>query len=189
MEKVTFEQVGNAAQEMITRGETLWVKMVSFALTALPAAIKAAPDDRKALSEAFQQHEAEYKEKHENANLNAIGAYRSAKSIIGAAAHYKVPLVEKGKVRGKSEVEKAIKDVREKPSAIATVVRSCTTIDGKLDELAGGDWAVAYSTIKTLFDKVTKKAEEVLKAKGKQALDKKAEKLLEQQEEAEAVTK
>lgn len=154
MTKVTFDQVAKAATDLQQRGANLWTLSVTFAVTAMTAAIKTAHEDEgEALRDAWKLHEAQYKSSNE-VNLNTIGAYRSAKSVISAAARYNVPLVEKDKVRGKTEVEKAIDAVREKQSAAATIQRSLTTVDNKLAEVTkSNELAAVYLLIDALHKK------------------------------------
>lgn len=176
--KVTFADVAKCAQDMVKRGADLWNTAVLFATSTLSDSIKsAATDEGKALKAAWQEHEAGYKKEHD-VNLNTIGAYRSAKSVVSAAARYGVPLLDKGKPRGKTEVEGAIKDVREKPSAVATITRSFTTIDGKLADVAGAqEWAIVYTQAQAMFQKIGKMAGEAMKAKPSE-IAKQAEKLV-----------
>lgn len=167
MSKLTFSTIVAEATAIQKGGTKLWNTMVEVCMATSQAAFKAgASDEGKSLKEWFKTEEEKVK-KEKEINLNTIGAYRSTKSVIVAAARYGVAVMEGDKVRGKTEVEKATADLRQPEAPITSITRSFKTIDGKIDAV---DDAMAchamYSLAKLTLDKVTKRAAAVLKLKG-----------------------
>lgn len=159
----SFTEVVKICVNLKTQGAGLWSAMVLFAVASLADAIKAAPSEDpqgKTLKEGFRDREAEVKKEKDGLVLNSIGAYRSAKSVISAAARYNVPLLgEKGVVRGKTEVEEAIAQLREKSTPLTTIARSATTIENKLKEVdSKQDIAGAFALINGIREACIRKA-------------------------------
>lgn len=180
--KVTFAQVYDVAVDSQKRVVLLWNTVALFAASTLTDQIKKASgpegDKGEALRAAFKGYETEAETAHgeKAVKLNEIGAYRSAKSVISAAARYGVPLMEKGKVRGKTEVEKAVKDLREKPTPLENFNRALTMAENVVKEIGDkADIAVAYGRTKALLEKVTAIAKEKM---GVKEVDKAAQKAL-----------
>lgn len=197
MKSVTFAMVAKEAQAMVKQGSNLWNTFVLFTMSHAKDAFSQGKDDQgKALKAIFKENEEAFKEDKE-VNLNTIGAYRSAKSVIVAAARYGVPVLEvnkDGKVvsenpRGKSEVEGAINDLREAEPTIETIKRSFTAIGNKLPKIENKtDAAVVYSLAKKTLEQATEVAERLMKVKSPAKVDEAAEKLVKAQVSTQTLT-
>lgn len=165
--KVTFGDVAKVAQDVQKRGTELWATMCLFVAVAASGAFTGAKSDEgKALKLVFKENETSH-EKATETNLNTIGAYRSAKSVINAAARYGVGILDaKGNARGKSEVEGDLKKVRQPQSAFTTIQRSFSAIEGKLAEVTDrGEAAIMFGLAKQCFEKVKERCGTVMEVK------------------------
>lgn len=132
-----FNKAANAAIAAQKKGDSLWGCLAKFASGFN------AGTDRDAAEATFKKTELEFAIENPKApSLKTIGVYRSNKSVILAAIEAGVPLVDDtGKVRGKTEVEKAIKESKGEKLPIdkfQTVMKSANDISEKLlteDEL------------------------------------------------------
>jgi hypothetical protein len=182
MKPVLFAEVVKVAVEQMKGGTKLWNTFAACVATQAKAEFAAAPSEEpkgKTLRDWFKSHEEATANEKDGVKLNTIGAYRSTKSVIAAAARYGVAIVDqKGNVRGKTEVEKEIKDLRQPEAAIKTVERSITAITGKYEAVTDPvEITAMYAMTKKLFEAITAHAQKMLKAKDEKALEKKAEKL------------
>lgn len=135
---VNFEAAAKACVSIEKKITGFWS---SLAMAALDFSVKARGEDgsviatyagveaKDAVGKEFKTNETEYKAATKRA-LSEFGAYRSAKSVILQAMELDVPLFEDGKVRGKTEVEKAIAAVKEDNTSAK---RTIDKIKGALD--------------------------------------------------------
>lgn len=95
--------------------------------------------------------------------LSSIGAYRSAKSVALKAVSLGVALLtENGDSRGKSEVEKDIKDNKEEKSVADKLQTTANTMNSIMDQIADIDDArVAIILIDMLREKAANIVEEL----------------------------
>ena len=182
MKAVMFKEVATIAVAQAAGGTKLWNAFAQCVATQAAAEFKAAPSEQpegKSLREWFKAQEEAVKNEKDGPNLNTIGAYRSTKSVIAAAARYGVAIVENGHVRGKTEVEKAIKELRQPEPAIKTVERSITAITGKFEAVVDPVEVTAmYAMTKKLLAAITGHTQKVLEIKDVAKLEKQAEKLV-----------
>lgn len=95
--------------------------------------------------------------------LSSIGAYRSAKSVALKAVSLGVALLtENGDSRGKSEVDKDIKDNKEEKSVADKLQTTANTMNSIMDQIADIDDArVAIILIDMLREKAANIVEEL----------------------------
>lgn len=148
--KEKFSEIVTLAKQTEARGAKLWNSMVEFA-------VGTGVNDAETLKATFKNHEKEQKDAPKGVNLQSIGAYRSAKSVILAATTHGVQVMVGGKVRGKTEVEKELRAMKEPEATIATIQRSIELAVKKLAEVTEKDDAM---TAFQLADMLRKKAEE-----------------------------
>ena len=158
-----IETVVIEVKAAVKREGTLWSAMVLNAVIDLTG--YALPFDT--LKEGIKAQEQEVKA-NSKVDLQSSGAYRSNKAVILGAIKLGVALRnEDDSIRGKSEVEKEIKSLKEKETPLASIKRLCTQLEGKIKELSEdpnvnpNDVAVAFSLIQANFktiDKVTQSA-------------------------------
>lgn len=124
--KSNFEMLVAEAKLEQKKGVNVWTHMVRFAVLDVPRT----GDD--VLKDAFKAQEQKYKE--QGVNLPEMGSYRSSKSVVMSAFKLGVPVMVGDKVRGKTEVEKDIKALKEKELPIDTIKRAFTLIGKKIGE-------------------------------------------------------
>lgn len=125
--KSNFEMLVAEAKLEQKKGSNVWTHMVRFAVMDVSLV-----DGADALKDAFKAQEQKYKE--QGVNLPEMGSYRSSKSVVVSAFKLGVPVMVGGKVRGKTEVEKDIKALKEKEQPIDTIKRAYTLIGKKIGE-------------------------------------------------------
>lgn len=145
-----FSEIVTLAKQSEARGAKLWNSMVEFAVST-------GTNDAEALKDTFKNHEKAQKDAPKGVNLQSIGAYRSAKSVILSATKHGVQIMVGGKVRGKTDVEKELRSLKEPEAAIATIQRSIELAAKKIADLTEKDDAM---TAFQLADMLRKKAEE-----------------------------
>lgn len=169
--KGSFGAIVKICENLKAQGAGLWSAVVLFAVTNCADAIKAAPSENpqgKTLREAFKDREQEVKKSHDGLVMNTIGAYRSAKSVVSAAARYGVALIGKdGNPLGKTEVEEGIKALREKARAVDTIDRACTMATNAIKdgEFTKPEMYRAVAAVNALRERIVGKASEVLGVK------------------------
>lgn len=144
-----FAAVVKEALAVQTKTGGLWVAMVYFAISN--EVYKAGDYDE--MKAEFASHEKLTKESKDVA-LQKIGAYRSAKSVVMASMEYGVNLVDKnGAVRGKTEVEKDIREQRsEETTPLQRFQTSVNRATGQMDKVKDAqEIAAAYVLAKQLF--------------------------------------
>jgi hypothetical protein len=151
-----IETVVIEVKAAVKREGTLWSAMVLNAVIDLTG--YALPFDT--LKEGIKAQEQEVKA-NSKVDLQSSGAYRSNKAVILGAIKLGVALRnEDDSIRGKSEVEKEIKSLKEKETPLASIKRLCTQLEGKIKELSDNgnanhqDVAIAYSLIQANFKAV-----------------------------------
>ena len=150
----SFDDVVKLARASEGKAGQLWTAMVLFCMDRAPA-------DDKAAKELFKAHE----KQEERVKLQTIGAYRSAKSVIVAALKFGVTLNVGDKVRGKTEVEKEIKDLKEPEAPLATIQRCIELANKKMPAITGKDDAmVVYGLARALLTAAEAKVRSFLPA-------------------------
>jgi hypothetical protein len=142
-----FKKVASAAKAITGKSGTLWFAMVSF------------QQDFHKLNAEQLKEAIKGQEKEANAELRMkIGensTYRVVKGVVIKAVELGIALVRKdGKAKGKTEVEKEIKEaVGDKSPAdkFKSTMNTATLIEAKLDV---NDVAVAAGLVKDLLDKM-----------------------------------
>lgn len=113
VEQPVFHQIGDAAVATQKRGDGLWNHFAKYVDEVKPDSLSG--EELKAkMSETLKHDEKVYRKMHpKTPKLGTIGAYRSAKSVILAAIEQGISLVDgEGKVRGKTEIEKQLKELK-----------------------------------------------------------------------------
>lgn len=159
-----FENIVTLTKESGKNVIGLWNEFVLFVTEDLRTTVE---NDAKA---AFKEKEKQTKEK-DKFSLQEVGAYRSAKSVIMSALRYDIALADsQGKARGKTEIEKEIKDRKEPEAPIDTIKRSMSILDKKIPALTTkGDISLAYMLVKGAWDAINAKTAEVYPNKGELA--------------------
>jgi len=124
--KSNFEMLVAEAKLEQKKGVNVWTHMVRF------ASFDVAPLNEEGLKAAFKVQEQKYKE--QGVNLPELGSYRSSKSVVVTAVKLGIAIMVGDKVRGKTEVEKDIKALKEKEQPIDTIKRAFTLIGKKIGE-------------------------------------------------------
>lgn len=147
----SFEEVAKIAKAANAKATGLWAAMVRFADTQ---GLHVAGEDMA--KEIFKAKEKAVDE-GSKVKLQAITAYRSSKSVIISAVKFGIPLTSgPGKVRGKTDVEKDIKAMREPESAIETVRRAVDLAMKKVDALTTKEeTTLAYQLAQAFLSKAT----------------------------------
>jgi len=123
--KSNFEMLVAEVKAEQKKGVNVWTHMVRFVACDVGG-------DEEAVKAAFKAQEADYKDK--GINLPEMGSYRSSKSVCCTAVKLGIALLVGDKVRGKTEVEKDIKALKEKELPIDTIKRAFTLIGKKIGE-------------------------------------------------------
>jgi hypothetical protein len=144
---VNFEVAAKAAKSINGKSGSLWHAMVLFQQDYMRL-------DKDELKSVIKGQEQEA-----NAALRIkVGTnstYRVVKGVILSAVEYGVSLIDKrGKVRGKTEVEADIKEVKGEKSAVDKFKSTMTTANAIADKLLTGDLPVSAGLVKELFDKL-----------------------------------
>ncbi len=145
-----FKQAVTAAKTIESRSGGLWTALVLFAGDVLKNNMGVACDISADFKKEEQQASTEMRYE-----VTKNSTYRSNKCVIVNAVEAGVSLFDsKGKPRGKTEVEKELKEGKEKKPAMSrfqTVLKSADTI---ADELLDSDCILAAALVQALLDKV-----------------------------------
>lgn len=146
--KYNFETAAKYAIDSEKKAGNLWNNLAGY------IGELAQFHDVENIKSVLKNREKEYGEINK-VKLSTIGAYRSAKSVALKAVSLAVNLLnENGEARGKSEVEKDIKDNKEDKPVIDKIQSTCNTLNALLDQLADVDDArMALIMIDQLRDK------------------------------------
>jgi hypothetical protein len=144
---VNFETVAKAAKTINGKAGGLWHAMVLF------------QQDYASLDKDQLKVTIKGQEQEANAALRIkIGensTYRVVKGVILSAVELGISLINKhGKVRGKTEVEADIKEVKGEKSAVDKFKSTLSTANSIADKLLTGDLPVSAGLVKELFDKL-----------------------------------
>lgn len=151
----------------IKSGNTLWHAMVMRAEVEF-ARSGDGEQESKRVRDLFKGDEDAAKNEHK-VSLNDHGAYRSNKSVIGSAIKLGVALRNAAGVpRGKTEVEKEIKGLKEAESPLETIKKSALLQSKKLKQMREEGCTsyaanLAFATIKAAYDEASKLAGDLLK--------------------------
>lgn len=163
--KSNIEVIINEVKSIIRKDGTLWSAMVLHNVVDRNGYLIGVDTLKEMMKEEEKQVKQEFK-----VSLIDCGSYRSNKSIISRAIELGVALRnEDDTVRGKTEVEKELKELKTKETAFETIKRSCELIAKKLKEMEGDgnlsdvDVSVAFSLIKGNMDAVTQLAGKTLR--------------------------
>ena len=150
MAKYNFDTAAKYAVDSEKKAGNLWNNLAGY------IGELAQFHDVENVKSVLKNREKEYGDIHK-VKLSTIGAYRSAKSVALKAVSLGVTLLtENGDARGKTEVEKDIKDSKEDKPVIDKIQSSCNTLSALLDQLADVDDArMALIMIDQLRDKAS----------------------------------
>lgn len=148
MAKYNFDTAAKYAVDSEKKAGNLWNNLAGY------IGELAQFHDVENVKSVLKNREKEYADLHK-VKLSSIGAYRSAKSVAIKAVSLGVALLnDNGDARGKTEVEKDIKDNKEDKPVIDKIQSTCNTLNSLLDQLADIDEArMALIMIDQLRDK------------------------------------
>ena len=133
--KYNFETAAKYAVDASKKEGNLWNNLAGY------IGELAQFHDVENIKSVLKNREKEYSDLHK-VKLSSIGAYRSAKSVALKAVSLGVALLnENGEARGKTEVEKDIKDNKEDKPVIDKIQSTCNTLNALLEQLADVDEA------------------------------------------------
>lgn len=151
-----FDKAADAAVSMQKKGTGMFGNLVMFVSEKAETHCVVHKDDLAAM---FKEREAIYQKEHKNApSLGSVGAYRSAKSVLLSAVEYSIPIKEiNGKPRGKTDIEKDIKDAKAPKPDIEKFYTAMSTASNVADKLhTHTDIGLAFTATKALADKLAK---------------------------------
>lgn len=146
--KYQFENAAASAIQAQKKESNLWSNLAGY------IGELAQFHDVENVKSVLKNREKEYSDLHK-VKLSTIGAYRSAKSVAFKAVSLGVALLnDNGDARGKTEVEKDIKDSKEDKPVIDKIQSTCNTLNALLEQLDNVDDArMALIMIDQLRDK------------------------------------
>ena len=131
--KYNFETAAKYAVDASKKEGNLWSNLAGYIGEV------AQFHDVDNVKSVLKNREKEYGDIHK-VKLSTIGAYRSAKSVALKAVSLGVTLLsDNGEARGKTEVEKDIKDSKEDKPVIDKIQSTCNTMSALLEQLADVD--------------------------------------------------
>lgn len=146
--KYNFETAAKYAVDSEKKAGNLWNNIAGY------VGELAQFHDADNISSVLKNKETEYSTIHKT-KLSTIGAWRSAKSVCMSAVKVGVALLnENGEARGKSDVEKDVRALKEEKPVIDKIQSTCNTLSALLEQLADVDDArMALIMIDQLRDK------------------------------------
>lgn len=152
-----FEKAAGAAMSMVKKGEGMFGFLVQFVVATMANATCKEEERADVLKEEFKDNENAYAKAHEKQpKLSTVGSYRSAKSVLVQAVEKHVVLLDgKGKPRGKTDIEKELKELKEEKNPLEkfrTAMHTATNVADKLEN--DTDVGLAYTECKALLDKL-----------------------------------
>lgn len=140
MTAITFNEVVTTFNRAATVGDNAFGKLIMYAVASLQAEAYTGMTAENAADALSGQLKAEEKQAKKDSKESALpAAYRSAKSVVVKAVRYNVSLTdEKGKPKGKTQLEKELKEFgEEKPTLekLTHVMSTAYSLVNKLDNL------------------------------------------------------
>ena len=127
--KYTFETAAKYAVDASKKEGNLWSNLAGY------IGELAQFHDVENVKIVLKNREKEYSDLHK-VKLSSIGAYRSAKSVALKAVSLAVNLLsDNGEARGKSEVEKDIKDNKEEKPVADKLQTAANTMNSIMDQI------------------------------------------------------